>query len=458
MNARPTSREAQLDALFKEHQGRGDALDSDGTPIIITMINERYGIEHLDAMLAKNLDVNCRDGQGRSLLGHLLAARQPRDSRLEYRDRPLTLSTESHLKIEQFVVKILHAGADINLADDQGITPFMLASRFASQQIFERCLDFRPDIETEDEAGWNALMHACAGGYFQSPQVKRLLELGLSAASRAGNISTLFLAAQSGGRESVALLQGANDFSTEDTAGALWEAAWQNHVDIVRDLLDRGASPDVTDDSGRSALQVALQPGRNALASALIAAGANVNHRDDRGHTPLIAAAAFSRRDIDLLKMLLNHGADPNYMATDGYSALLTAAANYSVAGIDLLLEHGADLNAVNEVSYTPLMNAARACHWQGCSDEALPVFDLLVEKTADINLTDNQGYTALAFLCGANNNQSKQESPQMVYVAERLLASGADPDIGPENRSARMLARQKGLRNILKLMPAQAM
>ncbi len=101
---------------------------------------------------------------------------------------------------------------------------------------------------------------------------------------------------------------------------------------------------------GLSALHLAAQGGHIALMTALLAAGAEIDARDDRGYTPLHFAICFGPRELlDPLPDLAAAAADV------GVYRLLTDVPRY-------LLEQGADLSARDDKdSYTPLELARAA-------------------------------------------------------------------------------------------------
>lgn len=96
-------------------------------------------------------------------------------------------------------------------------------------------------------------------------------------------------------------------------------------------LLTAGASINVTDATGSTALALAASggtPGGGAeplAIKALLEAGANPNVQDAAGLTPLMRAAA--KDDVDAVILLLDHGA-----LVDGKSAAGKTAFDYAKA------------------------------------------------------------------------------------------------------------------------------
>jgi hypothetical protein len=90
------------------------------------------------------------------------------------------------------------------------------------------------------------------------------------------------------------------DISAANNRGrnALHLAAESNHVEMVKLLLDHGASPKESSDGGWTALHNAAQNGHTEAVSLLLAANANVNAELSNGMTPLHWAAFNGHEDI----------------------------------------------------------------------------------------------------------------------------------------------------------------
>ena len=108
---------------------------------------------------------------------------------------------------------------------------------------------------------------------------------------------------------------GTRDANERDSFGlSLLDKAYA-YSDIVELLLDNGANPnDINPETLISPLHIAVKNGDPDSASLLIRAGADVNHRDSDGETPLYWAAEAGR--LDTVRLLLSCGADP---ATDNF-------------------------------------------------------------------------------------------------------------------------------------------
>ncbi len=134
----------------------------------------------------------------------------------------------------------------------------------------------------------------------------------------------------------------------------LREAAFVCDFVRVRDLLARGANPNVRDEDERTPLHQAVLGNSLGLVGLLIESGADVNAKDDQGFTPLHFAAQEHAPEI--ARILVGKGADVNARDEDGNSVLWRAIA--SARGRDdivrFLLEQGARDDLANFEGVTP--------------------------------------------------------------------------------------------------------
>jgi uncharacterized protein len=107
------------------------------------------------------------------------------------------------------------------------------------------------------------------------------------------------------------------DITSGDTglhiAVARSDALW------VRFLLQRGADPNLRNKKGATPLQLATALGFTDGVAALIKGGASIYIADQTGETPLITAV--HARNLALVRLLLEKGADPDRNDNSGRSA-----------------------------------------------------------------------------------------------------------------------------------------
>ena len=149
--------------------------------------------------------------------------------------------------------------------------------------------------------------------------------------------------------------------------------------------LDRGLDPNTTDKEGNTILMMAARLGHLELASLLIGRKASVARQTPAGDTALLMASLGGR--LEMAKLLVNAGAPVG--GGSGWQPLHYAAFSGASDIVRFLIERGADKNAVAPNGYTPLMLAVR-----NGSAEAARV--LLVED-ADVGHRGPAGETALS-------------------------------------------------------------
>lgn len=188
-------------------------------------------------------------------------------------------------------------------------------------------------------------------------------------------------------------------------------------VEIVRYLLELGAQPNLQDGEGPSPLIAAARyrPPEEAIIRLLLHHNADVNAKSVDG-TALQVAAYWGSEN--LMKMLLDNGADPNGTAIypEQGRALTHAAASGSRSSVELLIKAGADVNA-RDILWGSALQAAAANN-----PECLM---MLIEAGADVNAQGGRYGNALQALIAANDN------PQIEWV-KCLIDHEADVTIQP--------------------------
>jgi ankyrin repeat protein len=162
----------------------------------------------------------------------------------------------------------------------------------------------------------------------------------------------------------------------------LMDAAAFGSVEAVKMLLAAGAAVNAREAFGATALMFCA--GQPEKARLLLNAGADVNARSKQGRTALLLAA-FSPGASEIVKLLLDKGADPAAADGMGMTPLLAAIDANDKAGIGLLIGRKSDLNARNFHSMTPLMSAAA----QG----DLETTKALLKRGADVNYASPENF-----------------------------------------------------------------
>jgi ankyrin repeat protein len=193
-----------------------------------------------------------------------------------------------------------------------------------------------------------------------------------------------------------ALLKAGADPNRRSSYGApINLAAGLGSLEIVVDLLDAGADPHVAGFGGATPLHAAALSGQMDVAKVLLERGARVDARDNLGRIPLLTYASSATHNLDLLKVLLRVGANPNAVEdATGISVLDHVAAHGNADETALLIAAGAKIDSRDKLfGRTPLHFATDCCLSTTGSFE---VVKSLIDHGADVNAKDVNGSTAI--------------------------------------------------------------
>jgi ankyrin repeat protein len=179
-------------------------------------------------------------------------------------------------------------------------------------------------------------------------------------------------------------------------------AATFGPAEMVAVLLDAGADIEQPGRDGLHPLHNAVFSGNKDIVALLIQKGVMVDAKGKLGRTPLVTFAATGGTDIEIARMLLAAGADPNIESAkeaESPSALQHAAETGNLELAEMLIAAHADVNHRNAVGWTPLHAAVITGRPE--------IVRLLIANGADVNLEENNlGKTPLYY---ARNDAIKQ-------------------------------------------------
>lgn len=214
------------------------------------------------------------------------------------------------------VEALLAKGADVNTKSKYGGTPLSSACDSGRLEVVRVLLANGANVNAMDDFGETVLWKACAGG--------KVCEGGNPAIVEA------------------LLAKGAdvNARRKKDGYTAIFAAALEGHIDVVKVLLNNGVDINSKSNDGETPLRAAIGNGRIAMVTELLARGANVNASSREGETALMAASSI-RGYSEVVRQLLDKGADVNAKNNNGWTALELAKKAWSkdVRVISLLEE-----------------------------------------------------------------------------------------------------------------------
>ena len=157
----------------------------------------------------------------------------------------------------------------------------------------------------------------------------------------------------------------------------------------------------------------------------LIDEGADIDGVRESGlYPPLILAARCGNQRPEVFTLLVERGANPNVVSKEtewyGWTPLFFACSQGNFDLVRLLIDRGADVNASEARGNNALMQFCKiSFHWTEPANSIRPIAELLIDKGIDITKADSGGLTAL----------SMASLYQNVEAARVLLAHGADFD-----------------------------
>jgi len=391
---------------------------------------------------------------------------------------------------------ILKAGANPNARIATGVPPIMSCARSGSADGIRILLARRADVNANESAqNQTALMWAAAEHHPDVVRILIEAKADLLAHTKSG-FTALHFAAREGDIESARLLLGAGvdinirsqadvpppaadgdqiiplagrraaSATVSDGATPLLVATLRAQVPLALFLLDQGADPNIAE-AGLTPLHWAAATWENGtanpvygfeepmagiadraaklrLVTSLLAHGANPNARmtrpkpafaggftDTVGATPFLLASSVD--DIEMMRILMDAGADPKLMTGTNTTAIMAAAAlnhpvgesavteKQAIEAVRFLLDLGLSAGGVTTFNENALFGPA----YRGWNT----LLELLIEKGAEVNVVSKAGVTPWLAASGYGDRLGG-----VLYNkegADILARHGADPSLG---------------------------
>ncbi len=453
-------------------------VQPDGTSPLLWAV-DRTEYEVAEALIAKKADVNATNEFGVS---------------------PLTEA--ARLSNARLVKMLLAAGAKVDSANPDGETALMTAISGGDLSVVQMLVDAGANVNTVEKFhNQTPLMYAAAANRNASKMVKLLLSKGADVKPRAlysdwpsqvtseprtqyrsvGGLNALLYAARNGCYPCVEDLIAAGadvNVPTPEGITPLMIALDNEHNDVAKLLMDKGANLNVWDWWGRTALWIAVDRKSSGGGGGGFAGprgpgggGRGGGGRGGRGGPPAaLPESGPAVSSMEIINAQLNAGVNPNpemnfhrpnapgrgrfqdNQISTGTTPLFRGVQNNDVEVIKALLEKGADPN-INTMGYTAFLLAAGAGPGGrgGNAQANMQIMDLMIQHSADVNAK------VTGVCCGpdklysyevsrenmGNKEASSKDGTSALHEAARaarkdlvkyLLDHGANPDLLDSN------------------------
>jgi ankyrin repeat protein len=408
------------------------------------------------SLLQKNADVNAAQGDGMTALHWaafkddletaqllLQAGANPKVATRNGAITPLIMASKNG--DAALIAALIKAGSEVNTATTDGMTPLMAAAVSGSVEAAKALLDHGANVNAKEAS------HSQTAVMFAAAENRNAMISLLAARGADLNATTTVIKLDAAKldddgnplpvKKEDETITGGNSFMGGMTA--LLFAARDGNLDAVRALLESGAPINqVSGGEHSTPLVIAIANGHYEVGKFLLDHGANPNIANMDGLTPLYATINMQYAPVswapnpltdqekithlDLMKALLEHGADPNaklqkklwfspsshnqqWINPIGATAFWRAAQATDVAAMRLLVQHGADPKIPTTGGTTALM-VASGLGWAGNFSQTnagawLGSVKYCVELGLDVNAADTQGYTPLMGAAWRGNN-----------------------------------------------------
>ena len=312
---------------------------------------------------------------------------------------------------------LIENGADVNIKDDDGSIPLHGAVVFGRADVAKLLIENGANLQARNNDGGTP-----ADALHLDWRTTTFIG-GLVGVEVEKNVDVM-----QSGRNEIAKLFGVKEFNSKDIPSTqnLSEAVFTGDLAAVKQALTDGADPSAMDpQSGSTMLATAALMGHTEIVKLLLEHGADVNTKSRDGGTALHAAAFLGR--IETVKFLLEKGADANLRSNIGGTPMDGAKLDWeftkAIIGMLQIEVNEAEVKAgrtkVIELLSEQPKNASPSHNlWKAAATGDLSAIKDALGDSADLNALDSQsGITPLGW--AALNGQAE--------AAKLLIEKGAD-------------------------------
>ena len=212
----------------------------------------------------------------------------------------------------------------------------------------------------------------------------------------------------------------------------LFQAVEAGDYGRVKSLVEQGEPINVADGSSNTPLHLAARSGSLQIFRTLLLGGANLDHKNLRGESPLAVAERYQH--FNFVAIAVIHDMDLSFTEEENSSQwppLCTAAWQGRADKIMSLLKSGENVNVKDTRGQTPLFIAALR--------GSLTATKVLLRKGAKVNVADSRGQTPLHMAAWHGHNN----------IVKQLLLKGANPSARDSRKATPLHSASRGGRTV---------
>jgi ankyrin repeat protein len=375
-----------------------------------------YGADVVDLNIGKSTPLYLALANGKRDMVRLLLQRQARvQLEITAKDGWTALHKAADMGDEEMVALFLQNSAMANAGDDRGMRPLHLAARRGYQEVVRLLVLSEAEVHSKAFDGLTALDHAVTGGHLEVARI--LLDNGAPLEHRSSDKWTALNRAARGGHEKLValLLHRGADALIENFKGEipLHSAARSGNVRVAEMLLSKRGNVKKEqlfkkERGGSTPRDVARFTAHFDIHKLLRAAEVENQERPLTLGDKITSAIEDGKKE-KVRRLLADKFFDLDALVDDRQPALHLAVQEGQIEIFKLLLDHGADVNSSGYHGGTPLHIAA--------SIGNLPLTELCLIRGANVGAQTDTSQTALHKACSSRN----------LLVVKALLEAGAD-------------------------------
>lgn len=175
------------------------------------------------------------------------------------------------------------------------------------------------------------------------------------------------------------------------TNGYYYKLKENNFYERIKSFVEQGADIDSLNKENMTSLLDVIRNKEctTSLIDALLRNGANANFIHKSGTSPL-RMAIIHKRNLEIIQLLLDYGADVNISVKNNYPLVIQACLDNYIDAMRLLIAHGADIDATDNDGRTALLIMIGASRFE--------LIKLLLEYGADPYIKDKRGHDAFYY------------------------------------------------------------